>query len=301
MKRPFLIAFLCVAGCRHSATIPQTPTYNLLIPQGREQWKHEIRSGFLACAAQFNMTASITECDGSDALAISSATAKITDSKGAPVCVVFTQDQAVVPVVERLRTKRMLSITIGEDDANSMREGHCGDAPSTMAYLWSVRFAQMNPRPKRVLLLIGDVPLNKAGITSALYKRSANWTVFALRTKNLGEASAEDYEWADLVTPVGEDAVAAALTNTRDKAIFPVDSSQVTLSAVQSGRITNAFAPNYFQMGYRAARIARERFIQGDIVNNSIAIPYREIDKSLLPGYMRSRYDVPAAVSRVGG
>ena len=282
--RVLLVFCLLLIGC--SRRLPEQPTYVLLLPATNLQWKKEIAEGFSSGAEQFNMKIELADYQNDSPQAVKT----LPGSKGAPICTVFISKQTAKEAAAQFAEQNKPLIAIGVDDPNANRLAHVGDEPDNIAYKWNIRAQQSMMPPKKVLLVIGTVPLSKDRIVASFFARSDNWTRFELRTRALHQLSPADKHWAESTVAIGEDAVAACSDVVR---LVPVDGSEITLTLLRSRRVAYALVPNYFQIGYRAARIAREQFLQGTIANRAVEIPYKEVVPETVDWYLRRRTDLP--------
>ncbi len=270
--------------------MPEQPIYFFLTPATNLQWKQEINQGFMAGAEQFNMKVMLADYQGDSPDAIRDAVKNLPDAKKAPLCITFMSKQTAKVVSTDFASQHKQLIAVGIDDPNASRLAHSGDDPANLAYKWNIRAKQSMIPPKRVLLVIGSVPLSKDRIIAAFFARSANWTTFELRARELPQLTLEDKHWADSTIAIGEDAVSAC----RDVArLVPVDGSETTLNLLRSRRVAYALVPNYFQIGYRACRLAREQFLQGTIANRAVEMPFKEVVPETVDWYVQRRADLP--------
>ncbi|MBA3727066.1 MAG: hypothetical protein H0W86_11630 [Armatimonadetes bacterium] len=80
--------------------------------------------------------------------------------------------------------------------------------------------------------------------------------------------------------------------------MMPVDGSEAALDLVRSDTVPMAFIPNYYQMGLRAARIAREDFVYGAIPNAIISMKYKEVVKETVKWHLEDRYRSAPSVAK---
>jgi hypothetical protein len=297
MKFAILVGAL-VCGCAPQvpADVPkQEPVFGLAVPAAQTEWKKELVRGFAAGANQFHLTFKVVEYAAETEDGIVGAISKIPKGFRTPMCVVFTNADIVMGVVHRARDDDREVITLGEDNAISGRIGHVGESSDSLAYLWSVRAFQRSPVPRHMLVIVGNVPVHRDRIKGALFARSDGWSKFELRMRSVEERpTAETIAWADVVTGIGEDA--AAMARTLGKPFFSVDGSPTAIEAVRSSKEKMVLVPDFYQIGYRAARIAREYHITGSLSTSSVSMPYRQVDKGSLEWFERTRYDLPPAV-----
>ncbi|MGI8923774.1 MAG: hypothetical protein ACR2HJ_06995 [Fimbriimonadales bacterium] len=296
MKLLPLISFVAFAGCGSKSIVPDEPTYGLVIPKANSEWRREIIAGFQDAADQVGMKISISEYSDNSPKEILAAASNLPPSEGAPICIVFTRKESIKDVAFKLARKGVDVITIGEDDPDTPRIGHCGEASQDLAYLWDIRVRQLRPRPRNALMIFGDVPVNQRRISGSLYEKSRGWRRYRLRMRSVADASQDDIKWADLVTPVGEDALAFMAGTS--KPMIPVDGSAAAIDLVRGDRVPMVFIPNYYQMGLRAARIAREDFVYGTIPNAIISMKYKEVVKETVKWHLEDRYRSAPSVAK---
>jgi hypothetical protein len=232
----------------------------------------------------------VAEYDREDVNSIVKATNSLPISR-APVAIFLTDPEVTKATLYSVAKKRRNVITIGADAAISPRVGHSGDDSRDLAYMWDIRVGQMRHRVRRALIIFGNAPVNQTAITAELYKQSDKWRKYKLRTRRLSDLTEDDLDWADLITPIGEEAVSRCLDV--DKRLLPVDGSETSLGLLRSGRVDLIFAPGYFEVGLRAARIAREFAVYGSIPNRDIATPYKEVVKDTIDWYLKYRHSTP--------
>jgi hypothetical protein len=57
--------------------------------------------------------------------------------------------------------------------------------------------------------------------------------------------------------------------------------------------VSTVITNNYFDIGFRASRIVRERFITGNIQTPMLAIQPKEVDKESMQYYLDTRFRIP--------
>ncbi|MER3413544.1 MAG: hypothetical protein C4341_04770 [Armatimonadota bacterium] len=288
MRIVVALALACLTGCGKDE-VPE-PTYALLMPESDSSWAREIEAGFSAAAKQFFMKTKTVRYSNEDPESIAE---KVGDLDGGPVVVVTLSSDDAEQLAASLTARKVRYVLIGPDDLAGSRAAHVSGAAWNLAYQWKIRWNQMNPRPRNVLLLFGDVPLPKNDIVSAFYRRSNDWTEYRLRVRNVHDAKDEDTDWAETILAVGEDAVRKCLS-IEGQSFVPVDGSATALQAVKSGLVERAYVPNYFQFGYRAARLARDAFLDVLFSPVSLQIPFEEVDPEYLPMFLKKRHDIPS-------
>lgn len=289
MRVAATFALLFLIACAREDEVPH-PTYALLIPKTDDAWADEIEAGFAAAAKQFFMQTKTIRYSNEDPENIAS---KVGNLGGGPVIVVTLSSDEAERIAASLSARKMRHILIGPDDLAGSRDAHVTGAAANLAYLWKVRWNQTQPPPRNILLLFGDVPLPRNDLISAFYRRSSDWTEYRLRVRSIHDIKNEDFDWAETILAVGEDAVRRCLA-AEGQRFVPVDGSDLSLQAVKSGRAERAFVPNYFQFGYRAARLARDVFL--DVLPGpvSLHIPFDEVDAEYLPMFLKQRHRIPS-------
>lgn len=288
MRTAGAVALVCLLACGKD-NVPH-PTYALLLPESEAWWAQEIEAGFSAAAEQFFMKTKTLRYANEDPDRIIQ---RIGDLGGGPVVVVTLSSDDAERLAASLTARRVRHVLIGPDDLAGSRSAHVTGGAANLAYQWKVRWNQMKPSPRNVLLLLGDVPLGRNDIVSAFYRRSNDWREYRLRVRTLHNLQDEDTDWAEMVIAVGEDAVQQCLTR-EGRQFVPVDGSETALQAVESGRVERAFVPNYFQFGYRAGRLARDVFLDVLATPVSVQIPFDEVDAEYLPMYLKKRHSIPS-------
>lgn len=292
------VALVCACGERITTIVPPPPTYSLLLPKSASYWREELQKGFEDGAKQFQLDYVIRDFTEPTANSLLEAAETLPKTNGAPVCIAFPTSEPIRTVVRTLRDDSSRVVSIGEGDALSGRVGHVTEHSDQLAYLVAIRARAIRPAPRRWLLLIGDALVQKTAVKGAFFARSDNWKKYELRVRGVSDAPTnETLEWADLIIAIGSDAVQA--TSKAKAPVFAVDGSEETLQGVREGKYQFAFVPDYFQMGFRAVRIAREFFVQGSIRTPTLYIPYKEVDKDTLDWFLKRRYDLPPIVRRV--
>ncbi len=288
MKVAAALMLVCLVACGKDE-VPN-PTYALLLPEGDAWWAREIEAGFSAAAEQFFMKTKTVRYSNEDPESIIES---LGDLNGGTAVVVTLSSDDAERLAASLSARRIRHVLIGPDDQAGSRAAHVTGAAANLAYQWKIRWNQMQPPPRSVLLLFGDVPLPRNDIVSAFYRRSNDWAEYRLRVRTLHDLQDEDVEWAETILAVGDDAVRKCLS-VEGQRFVPVDGSDAALQAVESGRAERAFVPNYFQFGYRAARLARDAFL--DVLSGpvSLHIPFDEVDAEYLPMFLKKRHDIPS-------
>jgi hypothetical protein len=285
---------LIVLGCDKNETyIPPPPTYFLLIPESHAIWAKHIEKGFLAGCEQLQMECKVSHYKMTTPAALARAAVDLGDPKDAPICIVFQKPSDVSDTCDLLSLEDRQAITIGADDSNAFRLGHVGVDAKKLAAQVAARAAGMKPKATRLLYLFGDALIDFKAAEAAAFRESAEWSRYRLRTKLLSEVTEEDFQWADLVIAFGEDALSKAAKSASER-IVPVDPSDAALDRLNSGRAPIIIGANYFDIGFRASRIAREQFLNGRIARPILPIAPKEVDKESLDWYLEKRFEIPA-------
>jgi ABC-type sugar transport system substrate-binding protein len=282
------LAIALLLGCAKD-DLPD-PVYALLMPQSDAWWAREIEAGFSAAAEQFFMKTRVIKFSNEDPEHI---VEKLGDLDGGPVVVVTLSSDDAERLAASLAARNLRHVLIGPDEHAGSRAAHVVPSAANLAYHWKIRWNQMEPKPRSVLILFGDVPLARNDVVSAFYRRSNDWAEYQLRVRDVYDVQDKDIEWADLIVAIGEDAFDKSVIN-QDKEVVPVDGSDAALRALESGRVQRVFVPNYFQCSYRAARLARDAFL--DVLNApvSLQIPFEEVDAEYLPMFLKKRHSIPS-------
>jgi hypothetical protein len=217
----------------------------------------------------------------------------IADSKGAPVCIVFDDSEIISRTLDLMSVENRMAITVGIDDSVSYRAGHVGMDAKKMARLIATRAKTLQPSARRILYLFGDALVDFKGLEAAAFRESNDWEAYRLRTKLMSEVTDADFEWCDLVVPFGEDALKRAIASSATR-IFPTDPVDASIELLKSGRAPFMISENYFDIGFRTSRIAREQFVYKGITNPILPISPREVDKGSIDWYLKKRFDIPA-------
>lgn len=288
MRVVLSVVIALLLGCGND-DLPD-PVYGLLIPQSDTWWAREIEAGFSAAAKQFFMKTRVIRYSNEDPEQI---VQKIGDLSGGPVIAVTLSSDDAERIAASLVARNMRHILIGPDELAGSRVAHVTPSAANLAYQWKTRWNQMAPPPRNVLILLGDVPIARNDVVSAFYRRSDDWSEYQLRVRSLYDVEDKDIEWANAILAIGEDALRKSLPN-RDKQIVPVDGSEAAIDALKSGRVERVFVPNFFQCGYRAARLARDAFLDVLSAPVSLQIPFEQVDAEYLPMFLRKRHDIPS-------
>ncbi len=291
------VAALVAAGCGGGDYVPR-PTFSMLIPEGREQWKAELASGFKDTLAAYGYETKLISFSAYDPDIVVKAAQQAQRGERAPICVVFTRRAQVKHVVSALKSEGHEVVTVGADDAMVTRTGHVGMSAERMAYVWKIRVSQLEQMPKRVLFVFGSEPIKTERVQGAVFSRSGKGTEFDSRFRETGAVTQEDAEWAELIVPIGEDAFAAC-TKYLPKPLYPVSGSERVLEAIGTGTVRQAITDEPFQMGVRAAQLVRDYHLNA-VRNPIISLPYEEVDAETLQYYRDRRYRLPPMIRTAG-
>lgn len=287
------LLFVCIACNDRKPDVPPPATYILVVPKTDAVWAKHIQQGFDAGCKQLNMDCKFGVYEGEDPTAISKYAMGVADSKGAPVSIVFNNKEIISRTLDLMSVENRKGITIGRDDSVSFRAGHVGMDAKKMAGIIATRAKTLEPAAKRILYLIGDALIDRQALEASAFRESNNWQAYKLRTKLMSEITDADFAWCDLVVPFGEDALAKAVTSSATR-IFPTDPVDQSIELIKSGRAPFMIAENYFDVGFRASRIAREQFVYKAITDPILPIAPREVDKESIDWYLKKRFDIPA-------
>ncbi|MDQ2985331.1 MAG: hypothetical protein M3R13_01255 [Armatimonadota bacterium] len=288
-----LLPVLLLLACAKDDTyIPPPPTYFLVIPDSKTIWAEHIEKGFTAGCKQMDMAFEVVKYTDADPQKLTKLITEMGDSKGAPACIVFNQTDGISKTLDALSLKEIKAITIGRDDSNAFRLGHVGANVKKLASLVATRSKQITPPARKLLYLFGGAPVDRQALEAAAFRESDNWNHYRLRTKSLSEITPQDFEWCDVVIPVGEDALAKAIQSPA-RHIIPTDPTDEAFALLKDGRAPIVIGSNYFDIGFRASRIAREQFVYKAIASPILPITPKEVDKESLAGYMKSRFNIP--------
>lgn len=295
MKKILLLLVIFLGACAQKRpTAPPEPLYLFFVPQTTAQWRKEMQKGFESAAKQFNLRWQVIEY--SSEANLYSAVAERPAVHEAPITIVFTSKQPIRKVALQLKSSKDTLMTLGADDAEAGRIAHSGEDSNNLTSTLSIRIKQMPKLPKNVLMIMGDVPVKKQIIAAELFSISEKWKRFKSKTVDLREVNPEDLKAADLVIPFGEDAVRYCVSR-NVPAMLPVDGSEFTLFLLKNKTVQEVIAPDYFQVGYRAGRLAREYYIQRVLANPIVLMPYKEIVNETVDWYVKKRYDLPPAIT----
>lgn len=281
-----------LVGCgSRSDIIPDVkPVFYLVVPKTNSQWQREIISGFRAAAEQFRFDSKIVTYENSENLSLTLATIPYIEK--VPICVVCQTDKLAGDLCKEQGKLGRRIVTLICDDPSLPRTAHVGMSPERFYSLWSTRSAQISQRIRNPLFLFGNEPIKSERITALIFKASDDWKKFRPTFRNLDSVTQEEAESADMVTAFGRDAVEKAkLLN--GKVIFPVSLDDKTLEELKRGDYQFAIGPDYFQVGVRGFRVARDAYLQGIPSQPIIQLQYKEADKESVEFYKDRRYKVP--------
>ena len=181
---------------------------------------------------------------------------------------------------------------MGADDSTAYRIGHVGPDAKRLAAMVATRSQSLDPPARRILYVVGTTPVDSRMLDAAAFRESDEWSKYRPRVKPLSDVTDQDFQWCDLVVPIGEDAQAKAVASAVTR-IFPNEPTDASIDLLKSGRAPFVIANNYFDIGLRASRIAREEAVYRSIANPILPISPKEVDKDSLKLYLETRFKVP--------
>ncbi len=289
----FWVSFaIFTASCgSRNAIIPETqPVFYLVLPSGTEQWKTEIISGFQQAANQFQMqhqTKTYTKADEIN-LVVSS----IPFQDNVPICLVTPNDELAGTVCETQSKLGRRIITLLCSDGKQPKTAHVGMSPERLVELWNIRAHQLSKTIKKPLFVFGDEPVQTERLVALFFKNSDDWKKYRPTFKELKEVTIEDFQNADFVTTFGHNATQYAI-DLLVKNLLPISLDDETLKNLRNGDIKHAIGADYFQVGLRAFRIARDAYLQGFPTQPITMLPYKESDVESVDFYKSRRYKLP--------
>lgn len=288
---PLFLFALC--GCANETThIPPPPVYVLALPEKQATWVEHLEKGFLAGCEQLQMDCKAVRYKGGGAEPIAAAVLDQGDTKGAPPSIAFESPELIKQVTDSLSLKGAQAILVGADDSSAYRLGHVGPDAKRLATLVARRSQTLDPPARRILYVLGSGPVDLNMLEASVFRESDQWRKYRPRLKPLTEVTDADFQWCDLVVPIGEDAQSKAIASSVTR-IFPTEPNDSSLELLKSGRAAFVIANNYFDIGLRASRIAREQAVYGRIARPILPIAPKEIDSTSLQLYMETRFRVP--------
>ncbi|MEO7454169.1 MAG: hypothetical protein ABIV13_05335 [Fimbriimonadales bacterium] len=294
MRWLLLIGIVTFFGCAKEKTyIPPAPTYFLVLPDKPTIWVEHVEKGFLAGCEQLQMECAVKKYGDLAPPALAEFVVAMGDPRKAAITIAFESPEKIKETLDLLSLKDRSAITIGTDDSTAYRLGHVGADAKKLASLLAIRSQSMDPPAKRILLLFGSAPINREMLEASVFRESNKWETFRPRSKTVTEVTEEDFSWCDLVVPIGEDALDKAIAS-KGTRIIPTDPSQKTLDLLDAERVPTVITNNYFDIGLRASRIAREKFVYGQIQTPILAIQPKEVDRESMQYYLDTRFRVPA-------
>jgi hypothetical protein len=219
-------------------------------------------------------------------------TLEMGDPLKAAICIAFESPELIKETLDLLSLENRVVITVGTDDSSAYRVGHVGADAKKLAAQVAIRSQALDPPAKRILYLLGNSPIDREMLEASAFRESDQWQKYRPRTKAVGDVTDEDFDWCDLVVAVGEDALDKAIASSVER-IIPTDPAQKALDLLKPGRAPTVITNNYFDIGLRASRIARERFIVGSIQTPILSIPPKEVDSQSMQYYLDTRFRVP--------
>ena len=290
------LALATAFGCAQNDTyIPPPAAYFLLMPESKSVWAKHIEQGFLAGCDQLEMECKVSRYASAEPKSIVKAALDMGDTKGGPICIVFEKPDPIMQTLDLLSVENRSVITVGADDSNAYRMGHVGPDAKMLASRVAARAQRLNPPARKILYLFSSSPVDLKMLEAGAFRESNKWENYRLRTKTLEEVTAADYAWCDLVVPVGEEALARAIASPA-KRIVPTDPTDEALALLKTDRCNIVITNNYFDVGLRASRIAREQFVYGRIEKPILPIAPKEVDVESVKWYMDTRFSVPKVV-----
>jgi hypothetical protein len=287
---------LGLLGCNDSTTpIPPTPQYLFFLPESDATWVKHAEQGFMAGCEQARMECRAVRYGKVDGAALAEAIVNEGDTKGAPVSIAFTEPKEIRAVTDALSLENRIAITVGADDSEAYRVGHVGPDAKRLAALVAIRSQALESPARRILYVVGSSPVDMKMLDAAAFRESNHWQKYRPRVKGLSDVTDEDFDWCDLVVPIGEDAQAKAVASDVSR-IFPTEPNDQSMELLRSGRAPHVIANNYFDIGLRASRIARERAVYKTIADPVLLIHPKEVDKQSLPVYLETRFNVPPLI-----
>jgi hypothetical protein len=287
---------VAIVGCGNNRTyIPPPPRYVFALPAKQSVWLDHVQRGFIAGCEQLQMECISVKYANGNADAIVKAVLDQGDAKGAPATIVFEDAALIKPVTDALSLKSKQAILVGLDDSAAHRLGHVGPDAKRLAALVAIRSQVLEPRATRILYVLGDTPTDPKMLEASAFRESDGWRKYRPRVKSSADVTDADFAWCDLVVPLGEDAQAKAIASSARR-IIPTEPTEASLSLLKSGRAKYVIAQNYFDIGLRASRIAREQAVYKSIGNPILPISPKEVDASSVELYLETRFKVPAII-----
>ena len=296
MRWLLLIGIVAMVGCAKQGTyIPPPPRYVFVLPDKQSAWLQHAEQGFMAGCEQLQMECVTAKYSAATTEAIVQAVLDHGDTKGAPATIAFDDPALIKPVTDALSLKSRQVILVGHDDSGAHRRCHVGPDAKRLAALVAVRSQSLEPPATRILYVLGSAPVDANMLEASAFRESAGWSKYRPRVKKLADVTDEDFAWCDLVVPIGEDAQ-AKVTASSAKRIFPTEPTEASISLLKSGRAQHVIANNYFDIGLRASRIAREQAVYKTISNPILPIAPKEVDSQSVELYLETRFKVPPII-----
>ncbi len=295
--RIWIAPFLLLVGCSGVTEPASPPVYAMFVPEGESEWRTEVGEGFKAGAAQFGEKAILIPYSTSQLRTAKDKLGDVPSLDHLAVTVVALDSQAAAELAEAFTEAGRPVVTVGVDAAASGRVATVTFDCDAIAKLWNIRREQTTPNAKNILFVFSDDPIPRKILESEVFRRSSEWKEFRPKFLSLDEVDEESLAWADAVTPVGE-AAYLALRERGDKPLIPVSSCESVLRDAEGGAIANAITPNYFDLGLRAFRLAREHYVTAGLGTVALALHPNEVDQESVQIYRDRRRHVPDIVRK---
>ena len=296
MRWLLLIGIVAAVGCGKQGTyIPPPPRYVIVLPDKQSVWIEHAEHGFMAGCEQLQMECVAAKYSAGTTEAIVQAVLDLGDTKGAPATIAFEDPKLIKPVTDALSLKSRQVILVGHDDSGAHRRGYVGPDAKRLAALVAIRSQTLEPPATRILYILGSAPLDPNMLEASAFRESAAWRKYRPRVKKLADVTDADFAWCDLVVPIGEDAQARA-TASSVKRIIPTEPTEASISLLKSGKAQYVIANNYFDIGLRASRLAREQAVYKSIADPILPIAPKEVDSQSVKLYLETRFKVPPII-----
>lgn len=295
--RVWAAPLLLLVGCSNVTETAGRPVYVMLVPEGESEWRTEIGEGFRAGAEQFGEKAVVIPYQTSELRAAKESLADVPSLDHLAVSVVASGGEAAAELAEALTESGRPVVTVGVDAAASGRVATVTFDCDAIADLWNIRREQTVPNARNVLFVFSDDPVPRKILESEVFRRSSGWKEFRPKFLSIDEVDEKSIEWADAVTPVGESAY-RALKGRVEKPLLPISSCESVLKDTEGGTIAHAITPNYFDLGLRAFRLAREHYVTAGLGTVTLALRPNEVDRESVQIFRDRRRQVPDVVRK---
>lgn len=291
-KRYWVSLLFCFAGCGNQpSVIPEEKAiFFLVMPKGDSQWQKEVITGFQAASEQFRFESKVIMYEDNRQIDMRIATIPYSDS--VPICLIAPSDKIAGEVCRVQKAQGRKIITILCDDGAQPRTAHVGMSPEGLLNLWSIRSSQISQKISKPLFLFGSEPIQLQRLTALIFRASNDWKKFKPTIRKVEEVTQEEANASDFVTAFGRDAVEKA-KELRCKVILPVSLDDETLAELKLRQYNYALGADYFQIGIRGFRIARDAYLQGIPKQPITQLQYKEADSESVDFYKQRRYRVP--------